>query len=387
MSSSDVRVGIIGAGAAGLSCAVQLAALGCTDVVVLDQSHVAAGSSSLSVGMFTRSYFEPLDIDLRIWSHDFIGYLERTEGLALRRNGFLRYAHDGTELDLLHRGVQRQRQHGITDSVMLTPAEIQQRFPDLLAEDLTGAMYLPKDGYLDGAVLCSIYQEVATRHGVRVLGKAQIQGVETIGSTFRLVTTRGDFDVDVVVNAAGAWSNRIADLLDSPVHLTPQRHEAAVLRLIRPLPYLMPNVMDYVPGSALDGVYFRHEGEHQLVAGVHSNEVHSNLTEDPDSFPCRAGDAFVEQLAGLLETRLVNADDLTVEDTWAGLYPMSSDGMPILGATAQAGVYACTGLGGVGIYLSPIAGRLVAESIVYGEFRAVTDAEPVMARRLAESTN
>lgn len=379
---SDQRVVVIGAGVAGLSCAHQLAAMGCTNVVVLDQSHVAAGSSSLSVGMFTRSYFDPLSIEMRMWSHDYFSFLERTEGLRLRRNGFLRLAHTDEALATLSAGVELQHRMGVRDSQLLDPDQMRGRFQDLLVDDLRGAMYVADDGYLDGAVLCGTYQQLAQRDGVRILSQAKVNAIDVRASSFSVQTGRGHFEADVVVNAAGAWANRIAEMLNAPLGIVPQRHQAVVLRGAHPLPYVMPNVMDYVPGDAREGVYFRHESDAQLVAGIHSNDVHEGELEDPDSFARGGDDGFLETLGHLLARRLANVDDLAVESAWSGLYPMSGDGLPILGEMTSDGVYACAGLGGVGINLSPVAGRLVAEAIVLGSPRSLSDPSRVLASRL-----
>lgn len=383
--SVDQRVVVIGAGVAGLSVAAHLTELGCTEVVVLDSVHVGAGSSSLSVGMFTRSYSEQLDIELRAWSHDYLAHLERTEGLPLRRIGFLRLARDEAALARLSEGVRLQRSLGVDDSRILRPDQIRALFPDLLVDDLAGAMFLEEDGYLDGAVLCGVYQQLATRRGARVVGRSQVQSVERTSAGFVVRTGRGSYDADCVVNAAGPWANQVADLLDAPLGLIPQRHDAAVLRCARPPENIVPNVMDYVPGSAADGVYFRHEGERQLVAGIHSNDVHAGGADEPGQ-ELRPASDFVDELAELLSVRLGYVDDVSVEATWSGLYPMSPDGLPLLGPTAQPGVYACAGLGGVGINLSPVAGRLVAESIVLGEFRAVSGSDRLRASRAVRST-
>ena len=58
--SEKISVGIVGAGAVGLSAALALTELGVEEVIVLDSSHVASGSSGRSVGVVETQYVDPL---------------------------------------------------------------------------------------------------------------------------------------------------------------------------------------------------------------------------------------------------------------------------------------------------------------------------------------
>jgi sarcosine oxidase subunit beta len=378
---SDRRVVIIGAGVGGLSCAVQLAELGEADITVLEQSHVAAASSSLSVGMFTRNYIDPLDIGLRLWSHQFIARLERDHQLPVKRIGYLRIARSTKAMEVLTAASQTQRSLGVTDTSVLDADQIAHRFPHLSMDDRVGGVFVADDGYLDGTVLSNVYLQLAVDAGVRYQGRSEVTGIDTAGSGFVVHTARGDVEADVVVNAAGSWANRVAKMVGDDLGILPQRHQAAVLRLSQPLGYVMPNVMDYVPGVDEAGAYLRHESDFQLVAGVHTNEVERGANDDPDHFDERGDQAFIEQLADGLDRLLLGAGDVGIETTWAGLYPMSPDGQMLLGPTRVEGMYACAGLGGIGIHVSPAAGRLVAESIVHGDFSLVPGAERLLANR------
>jgi len=378
---SDRRVVIIGAGVAGLSCAVQLAELGETHVTVLEQDHVAAASSSLSVGMFTRNYIDPLDIGLRVWSHQFIERLERDHQLPVKRIGYLRLARNDKAMEVLTEASARQQSLGVTDTSVLGADQIAHRFPHLSMDDRVGGVFVAGDGYLDGAVLSNVYLGLAVAAGVKYQGRSEVRGIDTAGSGFVVHTSRGAVEADVVVNAAGSWANRVANMVGDDLGILPQRHQAAVLRLAQPLGYVMPNVMDYVPGVDEAGAYIRYESDLQLVAGVHTNEVEDGANDDPNHFDEHGDQAFIEQLADGLDGLLLGAGDFGIETTWAGLYPMSPDGQMLLGPTHIEGVYACAGLGGIGIHVSPAAGRLVAESIVHGDFRLTSGAERLRANR------
>jgi sarcosine oxidase subunit beta len=372
----STNVVIVGGGAVGLSAALALAERGWTDVTVLERRHVAAGSSGLSAGIFTRQYMEQRDVEMRAECYRRLCQLEREAGLVLVRNGFVRLAHDAETLAAFEAGAEIQREAGVTDARVLDRAELRELVPDMRCDDLVGGMFSPTDGYLDGQQLCMAYGERAEALGVRLVARAELTGIEPGSrSRHRVRTSRGSFDCDVVVNAAGAWAPRVGDILGAPVPTISQRHEACVMRLPRRLGYVMPSVMDYVPGGGQPGLYFRQEGNEQLIAGLHTNDLLEGQVEDPDSYFGGVDESFVEQLIPRLLDRLPALDDIGYQGGWSGLYPNSPDGRFIVGPHPDMeGVIAACGLNGVGVYLSPIIGTLVAEWVIHGEVHSVAGA-------------
>jgi glycine/D-amino acid oxidase-like deaminating enzyme len=367
---------VVGAGAAGLSVAMCLAERGCRDVAVIDRDHVGAGSSSLSAGVFTRQYTEPLDVRLRVEAHARLRQLERDAGLVLRRNGFLRLGHDDAALASFARGAALQRELGVDDARVLDRGQVARLVPDLRCDDVTGGLFSPSDGYLDGQQLCMAYAGRAEALGVRILARHPlIDHRREPDGHHALLTPRARLDCDVVVNAAGAWAPAVGEILGAPVRIVAERHEACVLRLDRPLGYELPTIMDYVPGSAEPGLYLRPEGDRQLVAGLHSND-RVDEGADPDDYFGGVEAAFVDRLVPLLADRMPGFEDIGLEGGWAGLYPNSADDRFIVGPCPGAdGVFAACGLDGVGVYMSPVVGRLVADWVLDGGPRETDEIE------------
>jgi sarcosine oxidase subunit beta len=360
--SARPKIAVIGAGAAGLSTALNLAEQGARDVVVLDRAHVAAGSSVLSAGVFTRQYMDPVDVAMRQESYLRLCQLERDQGLALHRNGFLRLAHDAATMAVFRAGAQTQRDAGIDDARALDPEELRALIPDMRCDDLTGGLYSPTDGYLDGQQLCMAYAAAAENLGVRILARRGLTGREDGDRHRHRLLTAGDpVDCDIVINAAGPWAGVVGDLLGAPVPMAPERHQACIMRMEEPLPYLMPSIMDYVPGSGELGLYLRPEGERQLLVGLHSNDRLDEPPADPDNYYGGIDAAFVDELIPKLVDRLPSLDGVGLEGGWSGLYPNSPDDQFIIGpCSGTEGVFAVCGLNGVGVYMSPVVGRLAA---------------------------
>jgi len=373
------RVVVIGAGAAGTATAAAAARLGAR-VTVIDRGGVAAGSSGLSAGVFTTTYADPLEVELRAVCVREIGRLARDTDLHVVRNGFLRLARTERELELFSRAIEVQRAFGIEDSRVLAPSEIRAVVPDLEAGDLLGALWAPSDGYLDGQGLCTANLVAAQDRGARFL-RGVVTGVE-VGPP-HVVSTAGDsVECDVVVNAAGPWASGIGELLGCPMPILNERHQVLQAHLPEPLAYVMPTVMDYVPGGE-QGLYLRHEGDTgRLLVGLHANESGLEPVDDPDDFRRAVDDDYAEEVAARLLQRLPALAGMGLGQGWAGLYPCSPDGLPIVGPyPGRPSVIAAGGGGGVGLYLSPVIGALAAEWAVHGRATSIRDATPLLPGR------
>jgi sarcosine oxidase, subunit beta len=379
----SVRVCVVGAGAIGLSSALALARRGAA-VTVLEAEHPAAGSSGLSVGIVETQYVEPLDIALRVRAMQTFRALERDHDLHVTRNGYLRLAHDPGQLAVFERSVEIQRELGVQGPRVLDMPGVRRLVPDLRADDVLGGLHGPDDGFLDGHLYCGLLAELATAAGAALRPRERLLEATTGGDGHRLRTSRGEHRCDVVVNAAGPWAERVGALLNAPAPLRPQRHEAVVVHLPEPLGYVMPSVMDYTPGSGHSGLYFRHERPGQLVAGLHTEEALEDVA-DVDDYARSARPDFLEAVAELLSDRLPGlADGAALAHGWAGLYPLSADGLPQVGPVpGNETVISAAGAGGSGIQLSPAIGELVADWILDGRPRAVAGAEALAPRPLA----
>ncbi len=380
--SANPSVVVIGAGAVGLSTALQLTRLGVRDVVVLDSTHVAGGSSGRSVGVVETQYVDPFDIALRVPSKRVFLELERDHGLRFTRNGYLRIGHTEEDTRRFEHSVAVQRELGIDDALVLGPEEVSRRFPDVRSDDVSAALYGPSDGFVDGHLYCTLLAELAQGGGARVVTQAPCSGGEKLADgRHRLQTAAGEFTCEFVVNAAGAWAQTLGANLGVRTPILPQRHEAVSIHLPRTLDYMMPEVMDYSPAEGRSGLYFRHETFDMFLGGLHSEEaVHPVV--DPDDWFEGVEQAYLEQLAELLPHRLPSLAGARLGDGWAGLYPVSPDGRPQVGPCPEdVSVIAACGVGGYGIQVSPIVGRLAAEWIAFGEARSLAEAEELLPGR------
>ncbi|HEU4657890.1 MAG TPA: FAD-binding oxidoreductase [Capillimicrobium sp.] len=385
MTDRRRHVAIVGAGVMGLSCAVELAAHDGIDVTVIDKGYPGGGSTSRSVGVYTAQYLERMDIELRRRSIERLTRLERDAGLNLRRIGYVRVGRDAEATRRFHRSVEIQRELGPTEARVIDGDELRRLVPHFDGDGVESGLYDPSEGYVDGAELCTILAEHAQGLGVTVRVKTALQGArEMPDGRVSLATDRGEIAADVVVNCAGAWGARAGELLGAPIAVVNERHEAYTFELPPEVDYTVPMVMDYVPASDGEGLYFRQEGERQLVVGMHSGDIlGAEQVEDPDAYYEGATQAGIDAIVERAAEAFPRLDELAFRGGWAGLYPHSAEGRPVVGPHPDdPRVIVAAGLGGTGLNLGPGMAVLVADWVVHGEPRSIEGAaELVPARR------
>ena len=379
--SADRDVCVIGGGVNGLATAYFLSEGG-ANVTVLEADHIASGSSGLSVGIIETQYMEPLEIALRVGAMAFFAKLESDHGLDITRNGYMRLARDEDSLAAAQRSAGIQNSLGVDDATVLGPDEIKKLIPQMFTDDVLGGLWGPSDGYIDGHLYCNLLAELLPERGVDVKVRQKVTGRSSRGDRQVVETEAGlEVECDFVVNAAGAWGSRIAELLGTTMPLDNQRHQALVIDLGTSPGYVVPSVMDYIPHSGEEGLYFRHERDGQLIGGLHTEEI-QEAEVNPDNYGRGVDHDFMEGVARKLSVRLPGFPDASLGDGWAGIYPMSPDGVPQVGPSVEdPTVINVGGAGGAGIQLSPALGKIAASWIIDGNVGEIAEAETMQPGR------
>jgi D-arginine dehydrogenase len=165
----------------------------------------------------------------------------------------------------------------------------------------------------------------------------------------------GDLRADVVVNAAGAWADRVAAMAGvPPIGLVPKRRTLAVVPAEADPAW--PTVAD-----AADRFYFRPDSGQLLISPA----------DETPSEPC---DAKPDEVDVALALERVNAATTlrlrSVRTAWAGLRSFVADREPVVGAWPDhPGFVFYAGQGGYGIQMAPALARTGAD-IVLGRLAA-----------------
>ena len=370
------QVVVIGGGAFGASSFYHLVARGVRDVVLLEQATLGSGSTGRSAAVVETQYLAPDQVALCSWSMRVFRRLEAEHGLPFTHHGYLRLGHTAEVVGQFHESVAMQREHGLTDAVVLEPAQVTRVVPALRVDDLAGALWGPSDGYVDAVRYCELLTGLGRAAGGRVFQWRRATGVRLSGGRVAAVECDGEtIECETVVNASGAWARRLGVALGLRLPVDGYRRQLVQFEPPRPLATPVPMVIDYVPGVEHEGLYFRDDTPARLVAGLHW-EVHGDWErpEDPDAFRQAVDWDYSARVAEALAARYRGAGEFRVTGGWAGLYPLTPDTRPIVGPTpGLAGLYQSLGGGGVGVQISPAIGAMVADLVTTGETAVVPD--------------
>ncbi|GAA4530417.1 FAD-binding oxidoreductase [Chelativorans composti] len=360
--TAQLHVVVIGGGAAGMTTAYELISKGAR-VTVLEANALGSGSSGRSVGVVGTQMTDPFQILLRRYAIPRFREWE-AKGLIFHHIGYLRLARTEAHMEAVHRSAEMQAAEGFRARVM-SPEDMVQLIPHLSVEGLAGGIFGPDDGFIDPYQLCTLLGELVRAQGGQIKQFCKVLEATRKGAGYRLETTKGPIECDVVVNAAGAWAPKVAEMFGQTLHIFPERHEAMSILLDNPLEYTMPMVMDLIEGEGT-GLNFRYEKPTELISEIH--KVSSPDPEDPDNYNDQCMDSSREYLAELLLERLPELPGARLGRGWAGLYPMTSDGKPFAGPINpdEPTLITAGGGGGYGIQLSPVIGIAAADWVLHG---------------------
>lgn len=339
MKQADIA--IIGAGMAGASLAAELAPH--ARVLILEaEDRPGYHATGRSAAFWSETYGGPA-----------IQPLTSASGPVLAEGGFLAplgsmhigRANDAPAIDAL---LAKFEGSGIALH-RIDPATL---LPGLRAEWTLGISE-PSCSYIDVAALHAACLRDAQKAGAELLCRAALRSAEAVDHGWLLDTAAGACRADIIVDAAGAWADRVASMAGvRPLGIAPFRRTMAQIRTDPLAPEGMPHVAD-IGGS----FYFKPEPGGRLWLSPH-DEI---ATEPCDAAPEEIDVAIaIDRFEKVVDWRVA-----AVEHKWAGLRSFAPDRLPVYGFDPRApGFFWCAGQGGFGIQTAPAAARLAAALIL-----------------------
>lgn len=184
-----------------------------------------------------------------------LGDFCQEHGIPMRRTGKLVVASRSAELPALEELQRRGSENGLTGLERLGPAGLRDIEPNATG---VAALHVPETGVVDfGAVAAALAEGVFAADGVVRTGAA-VRGIERSSSTVTAHTDTASVTARVLVNCAGLYSDRVAELagISPAARIIPFRGEYFTLadeaaHLVRALIYPVPD-----PRFPFLGVHF-----------------------------------------------------------------------------------------------------------------------------------
>jgi sarcosine oxidase subunit beta len=359
-ASADVVV--IGAGVNGLATALQLARRGAGTIVVLERRQIGAGATGKS-GALVRQHYTNVHESL-LTMHSLPTFVNWADEIGFgdpkfQQPGFLRVVSPADEQNL-RRNVDAMRAAGVNTWVV-TPAEIRELEPLLNVDDISAAAFEPDAGYADPNATMYGLAEAAVAAGVEIHLQTEATSITVEGDrVVAIETSRGRISTRRVLVAAGVWADRLLDPIGVELGMTPYKSQVVLFR--------WPMEMDQsrkhrVVIDTVNQSWLRPEGDALTLIGIEFPD----RTADPDAYPEFPPIDYIEATRAALSARFPVFERATMRGGWTGMYMMSADHHPIIGAVDEIeGLYLMAGDSGSSFKTAPATGVCLAELMTEG---------------------
>ena len=336
---------IVGGGIAGASLGAEIAGRRRT-LIVEAEEQCGYHATGRSAAFYLESYGGPEVARLTVASGPFLEHppAEFSDcGFLLRRGALHLLKGDWPELPP---GIASRR---------VARDELERLVPGVRPQ-WRQALLEPGCADIDVAALHAAFLRQFRRAGGVVQTGAMVQRGDRSGGEWRLTLADGsELRAPVLVNAAGAWADSLAEACGvARLGVAPKRRTMVQLRVGRSGLRALPLVDDW-DGS----FYFKGEGDSSIWLSPH---------DEIDSEPCDAAPEEIDVATAIDRfEQVVDWPVERVERSWAGLRTFAPDRLPVYGFDRRAdGFFWCAGQGGFGIQTAPAAARLAA-SVLLGE--------------------
>ena len=366
----SAQVVIVGGGICGASLLYHLAHEGWTDTLLVEKGELTSGSTWHAAGQVTHSVSSYTLAYFRKYGCELYASLEAESGIATswHRSGSFRVAYQPIEVDWL------KGQLGVADYVgnhmeWVDRDFMTKRHPFYDVDSITGAVWTPDDGHVDPTGAENAMVAVARRQGAQVSRRNRVIDISRLDDgSFEVVTEQGPVRAEHVVNAAGCYAHRVADMVGLSVPMANVLHTYLVTDTVpefADLEHELPVVRDdYVSG------YLRQEQMSGLIGIYEQRDAETAWPNGPDCslenplFPADY-DRIGHWLARAFE-RMPVLEPLGIRRAIRGAIAHTPDGEPLLGPSGIPNFWMMAGVQ-VGIADGPGLGRELARWMVHGE--------------------
>lgn len=362
---------VIGGGIMGASTAHFLTRIGFGQVALVEKRRLCGGSTQYSAAHVRQHYSNEVGIRLAVRGAAMIANAEEELGgpSGFENIGYMLFAPPEGEQGL--RDIVPVQQSFGVDTVLLAPEEVEHRWPQLRLEGVALACFEQTSGYCNPVqTVESLARSAQREHGLHVVEGCEVLAISTAnGRVTGVVTGDGEIATGVVVNACGPWGDRIGRMIgiDYPIVFS-REHEAV---FDAPEGFRDFPVISDVPQR----FYCRPYAGGKVLAGEGwPKEIEP---ADPETYDDGTDEAHLQKMVPKLLNRVPSlAPTLTQPNYggafvtgYSGVYDITEDWYPIVGAEEVGGYYSCFGGSGHGFKIGPAIGESLAAVIAGQEPR------------------
>lgn len=287
-------------------------------------------------------------VSVRLWQQ-----LEALSGesLEVKITGGLMVAETAQEMRFLEQKMLLEQSYGIEAS-LLDAAQLARISPHL-SPDLIGAEFCPMEGKINPLRATFVVNKLARASGARFQRGTDVTAIEPLTQGgYRVHTSRGVIDARRIINAAGAWAGKVAEMVGTEIPV-----KGAPLQMI--VTEGAPPLIDHL---------IAHAGRHlSLKQTAHGSLLIGGGWSAGFNPAMRMNQSLRESIEGNLWVAnkvLPALSSLHMVRSWAGMN-INIDGAPIIGELpGTPGFY--NAVTSNGYTLAPVVARSLSQQIVNG---------------------
>ncbi len=353
---------IIGAGIHGCCTGLQLARRGIKTLIIEKNiaGRHASGVNAGGVRTLTRSVHE---IPLSLAAMDKWYRLDDLLGADLAENcqfighvGQIALAENQAEIDWCEGRAAETRALGYDFEEVIDEAEIKRLIPHIADGSVVGGLIARKDGHANPFRTSQSFRIAAERAGCTIIEGRRVTGFARKQNGWIVETDGTQFECGVVVNTAGAWAWKLAEMIGEKF---PNTYEALSMMVTA----RMQKFIDPVVFGLSRALSFKQSMDGTLVIGGGILGIPELDNDTSDTVAERLAESarhICDFFPLLRQTKIVR--------TWSGLEAILPDMIPVIGASrVEDNFFHAFGFCGHGFQLGPIVGSVLTDLIVEGK--------------------
>lgn len=259
---------IIGGGVCGAAIAMYLSKYNVKCCLLEKDNDIAIGTTRANSGIVHAGYDpEPdtLMARLNVRGCELIEELAEKLNIPYRKVGSMVISFDTKDEAHLHKLYERGVANGVRGMELLDKEALLEREPNLSPE-VTGALFAPSAAVVNPWRLCIAMAETAAKNGVEIHLESEVTAIEKINGAFKVTASGKIYDTRYIINAAGLYSDRIAELVgakDFEIH--PSKGQYYLLD--KTSDWLVNSVIFQCPTDKGKGVLVSPTAEGNIIVG------------------------------------------------------------------------------------------------------------------------
>jgi dimethylglycine dehydrogenase len=328
------RAVVIGGGVVGASTLYHLAKIGWSDVLLIEKSELAAGSTWHAAGGMHTFNGEANISRLQKYTIDLYREIEALSGQScgLHPNGGLMLAATPGELDSLKLIRSRARYLGM-ETEMISLEEARRLNPLIDTSYFIGALWRADGGHCDPSGTTHAYVKAARQLGASVERFTRVLSLgQRRDGSWDVVTDKGTVHAEHVVNCAGLWAREVGHMVGIELPVLAMEHHYL---LTEDIPELRGRDQEIVNTTDYAGeIYMRQERGGALIGTYEPHGVIWSPMTTPEDFSMQLLPDDFERLAPYFEVGFRHFPALGsvgIRKAINGPFTFAPDGNPLVG--------------------------------------------------------